>query len=246
MGRLNLFCEPTGLRYLPRATAAATARIRVDGHDAIDDRPGDGHNATVLLGFLAQHFGRALAAERTDGRVCVAGLHTGRRHNRVYGSGELLLNLAYANAAAGRRLAAAAEDCLRDGLTRFREVFAHVADCARTAADAESITRIEWLKRDLPTLDCADPWAEWLLTDVAGIAPWPADEPAFSCDAIWLHGVEGTFTAVLGPGDLATNHAHSDGECADLAELSAFASAMSRVLVAFARHTPATARRPHP
>ncbi|MGH3625321.1 MAG: M20/M25/M40 family metallo-hydrolase, partial [Sciscionella sp.] len=36
-GRLNVFCEPTGLRYLPRATASMTACVRVDGRDAIDD-----------------------------------------------------------------------------------------------------------------------------------------------------------------------------------------------------------------
>src|SRR5699024_3677968 len=48
VGRLNVFCEPTGLRYLPRSTASMTARLSVEGDDAVDDHPDAGHNATVL------------------------------------------------------------------------------------------------------------------------------------------------------------------------------------------------------
>src|SRR5262249_985690 len=118
-GRLNVFCEPTGNRFLPRSTAAMTARVVVDGEDAVADRPGGGHNASVLLGFLAQHLGRVLDARAADGAVCVAGLHTGTLHNRVYGSGFLLLNLAYASAAAGRRLERAVRAAFADGLAAF-------------------------------------------------------------------------------------------------------------------------------
>src|SRR5699024_9013769 len=101
VGRLNVFCEPTGLRALPRATASATARIRVDGTDSVDDNPDHGHNATALLGFLAQHLAAGLDSRHRSGRTCVAGLHTGRTHNRVHGTGELLLNLSYASSAEG-------------------------------------------------------------------------------------------------------------------------------------------------
>ncbi|GAB2957828.1 M20/M25/M40 family metallo-hydrolase [Saccharothrix stipae] len=38
-GSLNLFCEPTSLRYLPRSTAAMTASVQVRGEDAVDDHP---------------------------------------------------------------------------------------------------------------------------------------------------------------------------------------------------------------
>lgn len=234
VGRLNLFCEPTGRRYLPRATAAATARVHVEGCDAIDDRPAEGHNATVLLGFLAQHLGLALAPHATDGAVCVAGLHTGRLHNRVYGTGELLVNLSYATPEAGRRLESAFAATMREGLTEFTRCFATTPGFARTAAQAASVTRLEWLKRGLPTLANTDPWCEALLTG-AGLARWPADDPAFTCDAIWCSGVPGAFTAVLGPGDLAANHAHARGEFADLAELECFAADIARILVSFAR-----------
>lgn len=230
-GRLNVFAEPTGLRALDRSTAAATARIRVDGEDSIDDRPEAGHNATVLLGFLAQHLARTLIAPG----VCIAGLHTGDLHNRVYGRGELLLNLAYPDRATGVRRVAETERAVAAGLVDFAAAFTAVPALARTARDATRICRVEWPKRDLPALPGpADPWTEPLLAD-AGIAAWPAAEPAFTCDAIWMAGVPGTATVVLGPGDLAANRAHADGEFAALAELDAYADAVARLLAAFTR-----------
>jgi acetylornithine deacetylase/succinyl-diaminopimelate desuccinylase-like protein len=233
VGRLNFFCEPTGLRYLPRATAAMTARVRVDGRDAIDDRPECGHNATVLLGFLAQHLGLALSSHASEGRVCVAGVRTGPLHNRVYGTGELLINLSYSSPETGRRLESSFEAALHEGLTDFTRRFRSTREFALTAEEATSVTRLEWLKRRLPALAGADPWAERLLEGGAGLARWPDDEPAFTCDAIWMHGVPGAFTVVFGPGDLAVNNAHALGEFADLAELEAFASGIARMLVSF-------------
>ncbi|GAB3439342.1 M20/M25/M40 family metallo-hydrolase [Actinophytocola sediminis] len=228
-GRLNVFCEPTGLRYLTRATSAMTACVRTSGADAVDDRPGAGHNATVLLGFLAQHLALALGEDQ----VCVAGLHTGLMHNRVYGSGQLLLNLAYATTAAGARLESAVHTALRDGLASFTARFGGLEAFARTAADAAEVTTLEWHKRGLPALDGADPWCAGLL-DRAGVAPWPAAEPAFTCDAIWLHGLPGVSTVVLGPGSLTTNNAHASGEYADLADLERFAAAVANILRCFA------------
>lgn len=233
IGRLNVFCEPTGLRYLPRATAAATASIRVVGDDAVDDAPERGHNATVLLGFLAQHVATALA--RYPG-VCVAGVHTGPAHNRVYGSGELLVNLAYPSAAAGQELTGALTDAVHDGLDRFRTAFAGLTPFDRTARDCHAVTEVVWLKRDLPALDSHDKVAEgWLRA--AGIPPWPTGRPAFTCDAIWLADIPGVHTVVLGPGELGTNHAHADGEYAELADLDAFADTVSRLLIEVARST---------
>lgn len=230
VGRLNLFCEPTGLCYLPRATASATASIRVSGRDAIDDAPWHGHNATVLLGFLAQHLAHRLG--HRDG-VCVAGLRTGPSHNRVYGTGELLVNLAYRDRLAGQELPEALAKELDEGLYRFADRFADVAAFAQTARDCHAVTRLEWLKRDLPTLDNTDPWAEAVLRD-AGVPRWPDHKPAFTCDAIWTAGVPGAFTAVLGPGDLTANRAHASGEFADRADLDAFAEAVAKVLTGFA------------
>ncbi|MER5781923.1 M20/M25/M40 family metallo-hydrolase [Streptomyces mobaraensis] len=237
-GRLNLFCEPTRGRMVPRSTAAATALIEAAGEDAIDDHPEAGHNATVLLGFLAQHLAGRLPGSVPGGvsgtRVCVAGLHTGDLHNKVYGAGRLLLNLAYPTTEAGHALTRALEDELDAGLAEFAHRFADHPALARTAAEARDVTALHWLKRGLPALDAHDPWAERLLTD-AGIPYAAPDEPACTCDAIWMHGVPGAYTAVYGPGDLEANHAHAAGEFADLHDLEAFATGVASLLERFAR-----------
>ncbi|RVU23683.1 M20/M25/M40 family metallo-hydrolase [Streptomyces antnestii] len=232
-GRLNVFCEPTGLRYLPRASAAMTACVRVEGDDAIDDRPEHGHNATVLLGYLAQHLGLVLPPLAAEGRVCVAGLTTGPLHNRVYGRGALLLNLSYTNAETARRLESATTDALHEGLAAFRARFGAVRELARTARDAAAITRLHWRKRGIPALTGTSPWAERLLGEAAGIGRWPDDEAAFTCDAIWLADREDAATVVYGPGSLEGNHAHAQGEYVDLADLESFAAGIARILLAF-------------
>ncbi|MGW5348927.1 M20/M25/M40 family metallo-hydrolase [Streptomyces sp. NPDC004031] len=238
-GRLNVFCEPTGGRALLRCTAAMTARIRVHGRDAIDDRPGAGHNATVLLGHLAAHLAAALdpRLDPAEGQVCVAGLHTGTLHNRVYGEGQLLLNLSYGSAAAGQRLERLVSAAVAGGLRSFRAEFAASPRFGRTAADAADIVRLDWLKRGLPALDGDPSWLAPLLHR-AGVPLWPAAEPGFTCDAIWMSGVPGAHTVVLGPGRLDTNRAHADGEFAELTELDAFAATVPRLLAAF-RSAPA-------
>lgn len=236
-GRLNIFCEPTGAQLVPRSTATATARIGVDGEDSIDDHPGEGHNASVLLGFLAQHLARRLPGTVEDGRVCLAGLHTGQLHNKVYGTGQLLVNLAYASTAAGRTLQETLEREVEAGLEEFAERFGELPDFARTAADRAKVTTVRWLKSGLPALDQRDPWAERLLGEAAGIPYASPSTPACTCDAIWMHGVDGAYTAVLGPGDLGANNAHAEGEYADSADLEVFATSVTALLKHFARET---------
>ncbi|MEU5832592.1 M20/M25/M40 family metallo-hydrolase [Streptomyces diacarni] len=251
VGRLNVFCEPTGLRHLPRATASMTARLRAAGEDAVDDRPQAGHNATVLLGFLAQYlaaeFGSHPARADATGTACVAGLHTGHAHNRVYGTGSLLVNVAYADAAEGAAAEQALSDTVADGLRAFTARFAGTRDFARTAAEAVALTRLEWDKRGLPALRAdllGDLWAEEVLA-AAAVPRQTAAEPAFTCDAIWMHGVPGTYTTVLGPGRLDTNNAHAAGEFVALADLEAFAAQVRALLLSFtdrlrARRRPAS------
>ncbi|MEU0192434.1 M20/M25/M40 family metallo-hydrolase [Streptomyces afghaniensis] len=239
-GGLNLFCEPTGHRFLPRSTASMTALVRVAGKDAVDDRPEAGHNATVLLGHISHYLARILPPRIGDGRVCVAGLHTGERHNRVYGTGRLLLNLTYGSRSAGRAAETALEQALREALADFTSGAARTPDLARTASDATRITSLHWYKRGLPALDGRGraPWAEELLERHAGLVCWPDEEPAFTCDAIWMADVPGSYTAVFGPGDLDTNHAHAPGEYVDLDALDRYADEIARILVARVRHGP--------
>ncbi|GAB3444341.1 M20/M25/M40 family metallo-hydrolase [Actinophytocola sediminis] len=232
-GRLNLFCEPTGMRVLTRCTAAMTACVRVDGDDAIDDNPEVGHNATVLLGFISQRLADVLSRHTVDGRACIAGVHTGHLHNRVYGTGRLMLNLSYGRNRTGRRLVDVVESEVRSALRDFRAHYRDNRDLARTATDASAITTIEWHKRGLPALEPeTDEWTTELLGP--GLARWPADEPAFTCDALWMAGLPGAHTAVLGPGTLATNHAHAEGEYATEAELAEFAAGVSTIVQRFA------------
>ncbi|MFI9815086.1 M20/M25/M40 family metallo-hydrolase [Saccharothrix variisporea] len=229
-GRLNVFCEPTGLRYLPRCTAAMTASVRVSGEDAVDDQPHAGHNASVLLGFLAQHLAASLVRV-PDGQLCLAGLHTGRMHNRVYGSGELLLNLSYGSAESARVMTSALERSLVEGLAEFGRRFRTVPPFHRTAVDAAAITRLVWRKHGLPALPARDvPLLDAL------VPRWPAHEPAFTCDAIWLADVPDTRTVVLGPGSLHANNAHARGEHADVEELDRFSAVVRDIVVRFARN----------
>ncbi|WP_338894741.1 M20/M25/M40 family metallo-hydrolase [Streptomyces sp. TG1A-60] len=236
-GRLNVFCEPTGLRALPRATAAMTARITVAGEDAVDDHPDAGHNATVLLGFLAQHLAARLDGAVPGTRVCVAGVDTGRTHNRVHGTGTLLMNLSYRRTSDGDRLKTEVTRHVADGLHRFTELFATSREFARTARDAARITRLGWDKQGLPALDDSDPWAEELLARAG--ARSAAGDPGFTCDAIWAAGLDGAFTTVLGPGCLAANRAHAPGEFVDLADLEDFAGVVHRLVTFFAEAVPA-------
>ena len=229
LGRLNVFCEPTGMRYLTRSTASATAMLSVDGAGAIDDRPDAGHNATVLLGFLAQHLAKELDPQERPGRLCVAGLHTGELHNRVYGSGGLLLNLSYESSDEGAAAERDLEDSLHRGLSEFTRTFGGTREFARTAAEAASITELRWLKRGLPALRGGHSWTDELL-ERAGVPGWPAEESAFTCDAIWMAERPGTGTVVLGPGSLETNNAHAEGEYAELAQLQDFAAAVAALL----------------
>ena len=231
-GDLNVFCEPTGGRLLDRCTAPATAAVEVAGADAIDDDPAAGHNASVLLGALAGHLAATLPAE-TDGQVCVAGLHTGTMHNKVHGTGRLLLNLSYATPAAGAQVTAALEREVAAGVAAFAAAHRDTPLLARTARDAAAITSVRWLKRGLPPLPPADPDVLDRLAAAADLPRWPAGAPSFTCDAIWAAG-HGT-TVVFGPGDLAANHAHAAGEYAELAELESYADDVARLLGTVAR-----------
>ncbi|QFU92413.1 M20/M25/M40 family metallo-hydrolase [Amycolatopsis sp. YIM 10] len=211
-GRLNIFCQPTGLRYLTRATAEMTARVRVTEREGRSE-------AAVLLGLLAQHFAATFGR-----RLRVANLRADNR--RGCGTGELLVTLPYKSAAEGADLAASLERVYRAGLADFTTTF---------GGTASESTELTWPKRDLPCLDGGDRWAEALLTTHAGLTPCAPEEPAYPNDAIWMDGVPGAFTAVLGPGSRLVNHAHTPGEHADLPDLEAFAAAVSRILLAFAR-----------
>ena len=214
------------MRALPRATAAMTARITVEGQDAVDDHPDAGHNATVLLGFLAQHLAARLDGAVPGTRVCVAGLHTGRTHNRVHGTGTLLLNLSYRRTADGDRLKTEVTRHLADGLRRLRRTLRRPQGSSparrgtRNGSPGSAGTNRACPRWTTPTRGPRNSWP-------AQEPGRPAGDPGFTCDAIWAAGLDDAFTTVLGPGCLAANRAHAPGEFIDLADLEEFAAPWS-------------------
>ncbi|MGC5033285.1 M20/M25/M40 family metallo-hydrolase [Micromonospora sp. DT229] len=234
-GRLMLFAEPTGGRVLDACTAAMTPRLRVVGEGSTDDHPGDAHNATVALGFLADHLVRAVGprAAALGAKLCVAGLHTGTAHNRVYGEGELLLNIAYRDEVGGEALVHEVQRAFDEA----RDVFAkaHLGNpfTARLVDDWDRVVRLDWLKRGLPVLDNRDPEMEDLLAE-AGFARHDglADGSAFTCDAIWAGGPD-RYVAVCGPGRLDENGAHTAAEWVRVDDLATYARQIRDLVVRF-------------
>lgn len=248
VGRLTVVAEPTRSAFLDRSTAAMTLLLSAHGRGGIDDEPDGAENATLVLGFLATWFGqRVLPAVRdAGGSACLAGLHTGTAHNRVYGTGSLLVNFAYPDLAVADRIEMIVRRESKAALDEFAEVFAKDPTTSHTAAAVHRIVRCDWLKCGLPTLGNRDHAMESLLRS-AGFARHEAADPAalrpFTCDAIWL-GRPGAYAAVCGPGDLAANNAHADDEYVSLAELADYARRISALVRGFAARWAAKADDP--
>jgi len=235
IGRLNVFAEPTGGQYFDACTASMTARVRVRGTGSTDDAPEAGENATLLLGHIATQLASCLdgVTARAGGKLCVGGLSTGTMHDRVYGEGDLLVNLAYPSAAAAVMLEQELEQAVRGACAAFADRFAGIALARRTALAAEHICRVEWLKRGLPPLAGRDPELEPRLARI-GIERVPESRASerFTCDAIWCSPADG-YTIVFGPGRLGENGAHSSREHVCRPDLERYASALARLLLDF-------------
>lgn len=235
LGRLNIVGEPTRGMFLDRSTASMTLRLSAAGRGSIDDAPEAGENATLLLGFLAVWISKHVVpvVTKAGGTACVAGVHTGTSHNRVYGTGTLLVNFAYGTSELALQIEHVVEREIRAALTAFTADFGHDPTNAATSAAAARMLTVEWVKRGLPTLDNRDPELEALLIAAGFSRHSPSDSTAlrpFTCDAIWLQS-PGSYTIVCGPGDLVDNNAHADAEHVSLAALAAYADRMTRLLV---------------
>lgn len=236
-GRLNLVCEPTRLGVLDHGTTSMTARITVDGSDSTDDEPVRGDNATLILGYIAAQLAEQIGPplDAAGVKLCVAGLRTGEAHNRVFGTGTLLINLAYPSPEAGADAEALVEAGFDEARAGFAQRFAGVAVAERSAARIRDICRLEWLKRGLPVLANRDAQMEAILRR-AGVErhdPAAGDPAPFTCDAMWLHAAD-AYTAVFGPGDLGHNGAHTPHEWMARADLETYAARMRDVVMAFA------------
>nr|WP_225445707.1 M20/M25/M40 family metallo-hydrolase [Paenibacillus arenosi] len=234
-GRLNVFAEPSNGVYFDKSTTSMTARIVVEGKDATDDAPHSGHNATLLLGFIAQQLFANLSVPITEagGKMCLAGLHTGQMHNKVYGSGQLLMNFAYLSTEAGQQFRLWIEDAFADAVHRFSDTFSTIAGSALTAKDREQICRLEWVKQGLPVLNNRDESLERFL-GALGLERSPDDHlhETFTCDAMWAQREE-SYTIVYGPGSLEKNLAHADGEWITRQQLEEYANSIRHLLLSY-------------
>ncbi|WP_128428107.1 M20/M25/M40 family metallo-hydrolase [Streptomyces cyaneus] len=235
---LMVVAEPTGNRFLDCSSAVMTPQIAVSGQDSTDDHPYEGTNATLVLGHAAVHLSRTLApvAEEVNAKLCIAGLHTGTSHNRVYGTGSLKLNIAYYDDVARARLEAAVERAFRELPGQFRSDLAGSAPARQVASRYEQVVTLNWLKRGYPALANRHPRLEGVLA-AAGLErhDGAADGSAFTCDAIWA-AEHAEYVVVCGPGDLGRNGAHTDLEHVRLQDLQEYAERMERLTLAFAEH----------
>lgn len=236
---LLLFAEPTGLTTHDTAFATMTLQVAVDAPDSTDDFPYRHANATVVLGVITAELARGLREFAEDERLrcCVAGLHTGLRHNRVYGSGTLLVNIGYCDTALGAAVRDRVDDLLDDAVDRVARDFAGYRLGRAWAGELAGVVRRRWLKQGLPSLRNRS--ARWEAALAAcGLGRLPGDQltAAFTSDAIWGQGAA-EYTVVCGPGGLDSHGAHTDDEHVSVAELEEYARRIA-LLVQRVAHTP--------
>ncbi|WP_265445362.1 M20/M25/M40 family metallo-hydrolase [Flexivirga meconopsidis] len=235
VGRLMVFAEPSGNRAMDHCTSAMTFQIEVAGEDSTDDHPEAAHNATIALGFLAEFLARRFGpvARGLDAKLCIAGLETGTAHNRAYGSGRLLLNIAYAQEDSAQALQQDLLDLVDAAGAEFARTHRENPLALRLVDEWGEVVHGSWLKRDLPTLANRDAEMETVFR-LAGLPRHDgiSDGSAFTCDAIWA-GAPGRYVAVCGPGRLSTNRAHTPEEFVEIADLRDYAQRIKELVVAF-------------
>lgn len=235
IGRLNIFAEPSAGVYFDRSSTSMTARIEVNGQDSTDDEPHQGHNATLLLGYLAQKLMKELPAriEADGGKMCLAGLYTGNMHNKVFGSGQLLINFSYTTIESGGLIREWVEETFNNALQSFKEEFSNVKAAALTAKMADEICRLIWVKQGLPVLMNRDAEMEEFLNRL-GLVRNPDNQKskAFTCDAMWAQHPN-AYTIVYGPGSLGENLAHAEGEYITRNELEEYAGSICKLVKAY-------------
>jgi len=234
-GIINIFAEATDGCFFDHSTTSSTVNILVSGRDAIDDNPNNGHNATILLGYLASRLAENLAneVEQHGGKICIAGIKTGEMHNRVYGSGSLKINFAYNSKTLGDWIEDKFENSFALECAKFEKDFVSVNIAKKTASELSNIISYKWIKKGLPVLNNRHAKIEKLFA-IAGIKRIGEEEfpRTFTCDAIWVNHPN-IYTVVFGPGDLVRNGAHTDYEFIGVDEIEKYSTQISRLLRLF-------------
>ncbi|ENQ3104959.1 M20/M25/M40 family metallo-hydrolase [Bacillus cereus] len=239
LGSLNIFVEPTEGYFIDKSTTSMTANIVVKGEDSTDDAPNSGHNATLILGFLAQSMMKPLSEKLNaiGAKICLSGLYTGSMHNKIYGSGSLKFNFAYPSIEVQKIIEREVEATYHQSLREFKDKFRDTVEITRTVNTIEDITELKWLKKGLPVLNNRNNFFERLLYD-AGLKRLPSQlsNKAFTCDAMWAQK-ENNYTIVYGPGSLEKNHAHSNNEFINKNQLESFCNDIKNILLCFNKNS---------
>ncbi|MGZ2409227.1 M20/M25/M40 family metallo-hydrolase [Rhizobium ruizarguesonis] len=231
-GSLNVFMIPSNEGYFDCSTASMTVEIAVDGQGSTDDFPEDGDNATLLLSSLTAEMSVALSVMcvRENIKLTIAGLNTGSMHNRVYGTGTVLLNFSYRSVEAARHLEDAFDDIFHAALNHIKTRYGQDHFFARTAKNCESVTKYSWLKKGLPVLSNRSALWESKLA-LADINRHVSEEDTFTCDAMWGN-IPGAYSIMFGPGDLLSNGAHTANEHIGIGEIDAYCQKLVSLLKA--------------
>lgn len=234
---LLLFAEPTGLRAQDTAFATMTLEVELDAPDSTDDFPYHHANATVVLSMITAELASGLREFSEDERLrcCIAGLHTGLRHNRVYGSGRLLVNIGYCDAALGEAVRERIDHLLDVAVLRVKQDLGPYRLARQWAGELDAVVRRRWLKQGLPSLRNRNAKYEAVLA-ACGLDRLPGNQfdAAFTSDAIWGEGAA-EYTAVCGPGGLDSHGAHTDGEHVTVSELEEYAQRIALLVARVAQ-----------
>ena len=231
VGRLNIFCEPTGGGYFNACKTNMTPMLTTQGNDAHDSQSEQGFVARHILGYMDRYLEKKFMPYvlRNGGNVCLAGMQTeGQNHSRVFGTAFSKINIGYPSMDAADRFKRLFEEEIKKALSDYAAEYGNHPLFSNTARYAKEVTKLEWLKYGIPVLNNLDAEIERnVLQDIPkatemGIIP-------FSCDAIWSP----PYTIVLGPGDLGKNHAHDDGEYIERVKLEAHAQTVSSLIMKF-------------
>ncbi|MFJ6480554.1 MULTISPECIES: M20 family metallopeptidase [unclassified Streptomyces] len=222
---LLVFAEPTGLLVHDTSFATMTLEVTMDAPDSTDDFPYENANATLVLAAVATDLASGLKdlVENRDIKCCVAGLHTGLQHNRVYGSGRLLVNFAYCDTRYAQVVHERVEEILAASVERVKAEYGPSRFAREWAADLGDALHWRWLKQGLPSLRNRSSEYEALLAE-CGLERLAGDQldEAFTSDAIWGQDAA-DYTVVCGPGGLDSHGAHTDGEYVAVSELDEYA-----------------------
>ncbi|MFF7949040.1 M20 family metallopeptidase [Streptomyces griseorubiginosus] len=222
---LLVFAEPTGLLVHDTSFATMTLEVTMAAPDSTDDFPYENANATLVLGAVATGLASGLKdhVEGRNVRCCIAGLHTGTQHNRVYGSGRLLVNIAYCDSETAVAVQVRVEEILAATVARVKEEYGPSRFGRLWAGDLDSVLHWQWLKQGLPSLRNRSERYEALLAE-CGLDRLAGDQlgEAFTSDAIWGQDAA-DYTVICGPGGLDSHGAHTDGEYVTVGELDEYA-----------------------